>query len=139
MVPFKKYSFFIPFSSVTLCQSYSISPPVLFTKINKPWNERKEDFLYMQLLQRITLYQRRSKITPLNIIAFLDTHVYINNPYWQSRGIMIFLKRYYIVISDALICSQTCFSCCLLQYYQSLIIYKKERLSYRRKYIDQFM
>ena len=30
-------------------------PPVLFTKNNKkPWNERKEGFLYIWLLQRIT-------------------------------------------------------------------------------------
>ena len=28
-------------------------------KENILWNERKEDFLYIWLLQRITLYQRR--------------------------------------------------------------------------------
>ena len=38
-------------------------PPVLFTKDNKLWNERKEHFLYIWLLQRVTLYQRRYKIS----------------------------------------------------------------------------
>ena len=41
----------------TLCQFYSIASLVLFTRNNKLWNERKEGFLYVWLLQRITLYQ----------------------------------------------------------------------------------
>ena len=36
-------------------------------------------------------------------IAFLDTHVCVNNPNCQSSGIKIFLCKYYIVISDTLI------------------------------------
>ena len=125
--------FFIPFSCVTLCQFYSINSPVLFTKNNKFSNERKEDFLYLWLLQCITLYQRRQKIASLDIIAFLVTYICINNPYWQSSRIIIFLCRYYIVTSDARICSWKCFSCCQLLYCQSFIRYKMERLSFRKK------
>ena len=39
-------------------QVYSITSLMLFTK-NKQWNERKEYLLYICLLQRSTLYQRR--------------------------------------------------------------------------------
>ena len=68
---FKNYvtcivAFFIPFTCATLCEFYSIASPVLFTKNNKLWDERKQIFLYIWLLQRITLYQRRQRITSLD-------------------------------------------------------------------------
>ena len=50
------------FHSINLCHTFSIliCPLIaLFTKNNKLWNERKEAFLYILLLQRTTLYQRR--------------------------------------------------------------------------------
>ena len=86
MEPCKKYvtcivTFFIPFTSASHCQFNSVTFPVLFPKNNKLFNERKEYFLYMWLLQCITFYRRRSKITSLDTIAFLDTHVCINNLY----------------------------------------------------------
>ena len=41
------------------------------------------------------------EITSLDTIQFLDMHVWcINNPYWQSSGIIIFFCICYIVISD---------------------------------------
>ena len=104
MGPFKRYlhicimAFFISFPCVTLCQFYSVTSPVLFTKNNKLSNERKDNFLYIWLLQRITLYQRRQKIIESrDKIAFLDTHVRINHPYWQSSGILTSLCKYNIV------------------------------------------
>ena len=97
---------------------------MLFTKNNKLWNERKENFLYIWLLQRITLYQNRWKIVSLDTIAF-DIHIYINNPHWQSSRIIIFLCKYYIVFSDTLRGSSMSFSCCSLYT-------KEERLSYRK-------
>ena len=36
-------------------------------------------------------------------IEFLDTSAFINNPHWQSSGILIFLCKYYIVVSDSLV------------------------------------
>ena len=39
----------------------------------------------------------------LGTIEFLDTHVRINNPHCQSSEIIIFLSKYYIVISDTLV------------------------------------
>ena len=33
-------------------------------------------------------------------IEFLDTSAFINKPHWQSSGILIFLRKYYVVISD---------------------------------------
>ena len=50
---FKKYdtctmAFFVPLTCVTRSQFYYITSLVLFTKNNKLWNERKEDFfVYM--------------------------------------------------------------------------------------------
>ena len=34
---------------------------------------------------------------------FVDTYVFINNPHWQSSGILIFLYKYYIAISDTMV------------------------------------
>ena len=39
----------------------------------------------------------------LDTIAFLDKHICINSPHHQSRRIIIFLCKYYIVISDTLV------------------------------------
>ena len=36
-------------------------------------------------------------------LDFFDTHVFINNPHWQSSGVKIFLCNYYIVISDTVV------------------------------------
>ena len=36
--------------------NFTISHLLLLTKDKKPWNERKEDFLYIWLPHRITLY-----------------------------------------------------------------------------------
>ena len=52
-------AFFIPLTCDTLCQFYSITSPVLFTKNNKLLHQRKEDFLYGWMLKHITLYQKR--------------------------------------------------------------------------------
>ena len=63
MEPLKKYvtckvAFYVSFTQVTLCQFYSFTSAVLFTKNNKLWNERKNHLLYLWLLQRITLYPK---------------------------------------------------------------------------------
>ena len=109
MWPFKKYvacimAFFTP-STLTHFVSFTLPLPlchsVNFTK--KLWNEREKQFLHIWLLQHIMLYQRRQKITSLNTIEFLDTYAFINNPHQQSSGILIFLCKYYIVISDTLV------------------------------------
>ena len=61
--PFKKYvtcimAFLHPFTFVKLCQFYSITSPVLFTKNKKLWNKRKEDlFAYTA----VSAYQIISK------------------------------------------------------------------------------
>ena len=38
-----------------------------------------------------------------NQILFLDPHMCINSPHWQSSGILIFLCKYSLVISDTLV------------------------------------
>ena len=78
--------------SLPLCYSLNFT--------TKSYNEREQDFLYIWQFQRITLYQKRQKVPTLDTIEFLDKHVCISNPHWQSSGIIIFLCKYYIVISD---------------------------------------
>ena len=78
---FKKYvtctmAFFTLFIFVRLCQFYSITSPVLFTRMRE-----KKIFANIWLLHRIALYQRRQKITSLDTIEFIDTHICINNPH----------------------------------------------------------
>ena len=48
-------AFFTSFTFVKLCQFYSITSSVLFTKTKNLYNERKEDFLHIWLYQRIAL------------------------------------------------------------------------------------
>ena len=109
MGPFKKYvtcimAFFTPFNFVTLCQFYCTTSPVSFTKLHQETRELEgKRFLHIWLLQHIILYQRCQKITSLNTIEFLDTFAFIINPFWQSSEISIFLCKYYIAVSDALV------------------------------------
>ena len=42
-------------------------------------------------------------ITSLDTIEFIDTHVCINNPHWQSSRIIVFLCKYDVVIPDTLL------------------------------------
>ena len=46
------------FHSINMFQFYSTTSPVLCTINKKPLNERKEDILYLWLLQCIMLYQK---------------------------------------------------------------------------------
>ena len=89
------------------------------------------------MLQRITLYQRRQKITSLDTIEFLDTHVCTNNSHWQSSGI-IFLCKCNISYTGRLF-----LGCVLFSAYSDIIKAswetKKDILSYRKKYIEEFV
>ena len=63
----------------------------------------------------------------------------INNPHWQSSGIITFLYKYYIVISDAMV---GCFlffvaGCNIIR--ASWETKKELRLSYRKNYIREFV
>ena len=106
MGSFKNYvtyimAFYTLFNSVNFTLPLSLCHSPNFTK--KSQNRRTEDSLHIWLLQRITLYKWRQKITSLNTIEFLDTYVFMNNPHWQNSGILTFLSKYYIVISDTLV------------------------------------
>ena len=111
--------------------SHFVSVPslVLFPKNNKPWNKRKEDFLYIWLLQRITL----------NNHIFRNTCMYINNPYWQSSGIIIILCKYDTVTSDTLTDSWMYFFGCSLWYYQSFMGIPEEMIELQRKVNREFV
>ena len=134
---FKKYvtctmAFFTLFIFVTLCQFYSITSPVLFNRMRE-----KKIFANVWLLLCITLYQRRQKIISLDTIEFIDPHICINNPHWQSSGIIIFLWKYDAVISNTLVGSFLDVRFLLLAVI--LIIRaswktKNERLSNRKKF-----
>ena len=130
-------AFFIPFTCVTLCQFYSITSPVLFTKNNKLWNERKEDFLYTWLLQRITLYQGRKKIAFLDTIAFLATRIYKQSilTKWWNNNIFVQILNSYLKYPDRL-CVFLVVRCNIIRASWET---KKERLNYRKKYIEEFV
>ena len=139
---FKKYvtctmAFFTLFIFVTLCQFYSITSPVLFNRMRE-----KKIFANVWLLLCITLYQRRQKIISLDTIEFIDPHICINNPHWQSSGIIIFLWKYDAVISNTLVGSFLDVRFLLLAVI--LIIRaswktKNERLSNRKNFTAEFV
>ena len=149
MRPFKKYvnciiAFFIPFYStcVILCQFHSIAPssfPELFTKINKLWSERKQDFLYIWLLfvSRYIKEGRKSHLWTKPHLCINNTHVCINNPYCQSSVIIIFLAN--IIYSQK---HWPAYGCVFLVTCCNIIIRpswetKKEGLNHRKKYIEE--
>ena len=74
-------------------------------------------------------------------MAVSPYHACMNNPHWQSSGIVIFLCKHDVVISDTLIGS---FLGVFLVVARCNIIRaswetKKERLSYRKKCKEKFM
>ena len=69
----------------------------------------------------LTYHVISKEIESLDTIAFSDTHACINNPYQEGSGILTFLYKYYVVISDTQVGSLMCFSSSLLQYYQSFM------------------
>ena len=97
--------------------------------------------MYIWLLQCITLYQRRKKVTSLNTIEFLDTYVFINNLHWQNSGILLFLRKYYIAISDTLVGSFLDVFFLLLAVIISEFREKprKKNWRYRKKYIEKVL
>ena len=129
-------AFFTPFNFVTLCQLYCTTSAVSFSKLHQEtieW-EGKRFFAYMAA----SAYHVISTEVENHIfkpIEFLDTSAFINNPHWQSSGILIFLCKYYIVVSDTLVgiflrCALFVARCNTIR---TLWENQKERLSYRKK------
>ena len=114
--------------------SFSLSLPLCYSLKITNYEMRKNKIFYVWLLQPITSYWRRKKISSLEAITFLDTDPSIDNPYSQSSGIIIFLYKFYIVISYMLIESWMCAA------REKIIIVswetKKKRFCYRKKHIE---
>ena len=90
------------FHSISLV-SHFVHFTLLFTKNNKLWNERKEEFLCIDIdfvFFVFVLYFKGVGNRIFRHNRILNTNVCIKNPYWESSGIMIFLCKYYIHISD---------------------------------------
>ena len=132
MGPFKKYvtcimAFFTPFNFVKLCQFYCTTSPVSFTKLPQEtieW-EGKIFFPYMAA----SAYHVISTKVENHIFKhdWIFRHVFLNNPLWQSSGILIFLCKYYIVVSDTLIGSSLDVLFLLLDVILSELIEKPRR------------
>ena len=121
MGPFKKYVTCIipPVSHFVNC---TISHPLCYSVkiINHGMREKNINCIYGCFsVSRYIKWSR--KMASLETISFLDTHVCTNNPYWQISGIIIYLCKYYIVISDTLTSNSIRFSCRSVQYYQSFM------------------
>ena len=97
-------AFFNPFNFVTLCQFYSTTFPVSFSKLHQEtleW-EGKRFFAYMATLAyHVTSTEVENHISKHN---WIFRHLCnINNPHQPSSGILICLCKYCIVISDTLV------------------------------------
>ena len=132
MGPFKKYvtcimAFFTPFNFVKLCQFYCTTSPVSFTKLPQEtieW-EGKIFFPYMAA----SAYHVISTKVENHIFKhdWIFRHAFLNNPLWQCSGILIFLCKYYIVVSDTLIGSSLDVLFLLLDVILSELIEKPRR------------
>ena len=135
MGPFKKYAFcikafFIPFTYITLCQFYSITS-ITTKKQTMEWEKRGIFVCLSASTYHVISKELENCI--MNTIAFLDAHVCVNSPYWQNIGIITFFCKYYIVVSDTLIGSCMCFSCCSLWYYRSSLRNEEGNIKLQRK------
>ena len=63
---------------------------------------RKNKFFVYDLFS-LSGYIKEGKISHLETHRTFRHTCYINNPHWQSGGIITFLWKYFIVISDALV------------------------------------
>ena len=76
----------------------------------------------------------------MDTTEFLDTHVFLNNPYWQSSGIIFFLVQIWYGYFRYTV--RLFLGCALLLAHSNISRAswetKKERFSYRKKYIWEF-
>ena len=102
--------------------------------------EGKRYFTYMAA----SAYQVISTEIEIHIFKhdwiFRHLYAFMNILLWQSSGILIFLCKYYIVVSDTLV---GIFLRCALFVARCNTIRtswenQKERLSYRKKYVEEF-
>ena len=101
---------FLSLAYVILCQFYSITSPVLFTKNNKLWNKAKGNFSACMASSEYHVLSKevQNRIFKHNFI-FRYTWIYkqsILTKQWNY----FFVCKYYIVISDTLIGARMCFS-----------------------------
>ena len=101
-------AFFIPFTCIALSQFYSITSPVLFTKNNKIWNEKKEDFLYIatsgyhviskEMENRVFRHHLRSHIlsTSKNFVFsnFTQKNIFAPDGAFPPMSTALFLKDF---------------------------------------------
>ena len=62
----------------------------------------KERFFACMVVSVYHVISKEVENPSLDANEFLDLHICINNPHWQSSGIIVFLCKYYIVISNTL-------------------------------------
>ena len=72
-------------------------------------------------------------------IEFLDTSAFINNQHWPSSEILMFLCKYCTVISETLVGSRCALFVARLNTIRTSWETKKERSSYNKTYIEEFM
>ena len=110
----------------------TLSPPL---KVTNYMEWKKRIFFTYVAASAYHLISRRDKIVSLGTNAFLDTHVCIKNPYWQSSRIIKFFCKY-IVISDTLIIALGCvFLVGRCNIIRASWNSRKKRLSYRKTFV----
>ena len=144
MGPFKKcvtwIMAFSPHSPLLSPFNFTLSLPLGYSLRIRHYGMRRNFFLHIWLFQHITLYQRRLNITSLVTINFLETHVCINNLHKKVVYYNIFVQ---ILYSYFRYINRLFFGCVLFlarcNISRASWETKKERLSYRIKYIAEFV
>ena len=111
--PFKKYvncimAFFTPFNFSMLCQFYSVTSPVLFTKLHQETIEWGKGRFFACMAA--SAYYLMSTDVKNHIFKhnWIVRHLCIYKQLTLSSGIRIFLCKYYIVISVTLAFAWKC-------------------------------
>ena len=98
-------AFFTLFNLDAICQFYSNISPVVFTKLHQETIEceKRRSFAYMAA-SAYHVISKEVKITTWDSWIFRYT-CSINNSHWKGSGIIRFLCKYCMVISDTLLSS----------------------------------
>ena len=134
MSHFSNFTLSPQFYSITtsITSLTTLSPPL---KVTNYMEWKKRIFFTYVAASAYHLISRRDKIVSLGTNAFLDTHVCIKNPYWQSSRIIKFFCKY-IVISDTLIIALGCvFLVGRCNIIRASWNSRKKRLSYRKTFV----
>ena len=77
--------------------SFTLSPPLCYSLKISNFRMREKKILCIYVTLSVSRYVKGGRE------SYFQTHVFLNNPYWQSNVFIILFRQYYVVISDTMV------------------------------------